>query len=93
MWRSVDSVRTLRRLQHPSSYTPPPALCRINAPAYQHWYYGTGEQYAVVNAAGFVGQFAGDGIFKSTDGGLTWALLPSTMSDTIPNPLFQPRNF
>lgn len=37
------------------------------------WYVGTGERTG--NSAG---TFFGDGIFKSVDNGLTWALIPST---------------
>ncbi|MEO8166777.1 MAG: FlgD immunoglobulin-like domain containing protein [bacterium] len=41
------------------------------------WYYGTGEYLG--NSAGAVGApFSGDGIYKSVDGGATWALLPAT---------------
>ncbi len=46
------------------------------------WYYGTGELRG--NSAGRAigdGVFRGDGIFKSTDGGRTWARLPSTVTD------------
>ncbi|MFM7459396.1 MAG: VPS10 domain-containing protein, partial [Burkholderiales bacterium] len=40
-------------------------------------YAGTGESFA---------GFAGVGVFKSTDGGATWNLLPSTSTDTAINP-------
>ncbi len=41
------------------------------------WYYGTGEYLG--NSAGAVGApFSGDGIYKSVDGGATWAILPAT---------------
>jgi hypothetical protein len=94
MWRSVDSGAHFTQITTPQQLHSTTCIVQDKRTGHTNtWYYGTGEQYAVVNAAGFVGQFAGDGIFKSTDGGLTWALLPSTMSDTIPNPLFQPRNF
>jgi len=56
------------------------------------WYYGTGESYGIVNAAGFSSQFSGDGIFKSTDGGNSWSQLPSTVSNT-PATRFQKRDF
>jgi len=41
------------------------------------WYYGTGEQYGN-SASGGAAPYRGDGIFKSTDGGQSWALLPAT---------------
>ncbi len=44
------------------------------------WYYGTGE--ALGNSASGAGAaFLGHGIFKSTDGGASWAQLPATLSD------------
>lgn len=45
------------------------------------WYYGTGEP--IGNSATKGGAwFSGDGIFKSTDGGYTWDVLPSTSTNT-----------
>lgn len=46
------------------------------------WYYGTGEYYGVVSAASFSSQTSGNGIYKSSDGGETWSILPSTELDT-----------
>ena len=46
------------------------------------WYYGTGEWRG--NSASGMGyaSYRGDGIFKSTDGGVSWSLLPATSSGT-----------
>ncbi len=47
------------------------------------WYVGTGEiRGSTTNATRWGSLYLGDGIFKSTDGGLTWTLLPSTTSGT-----------
>lgn len=47
------------------------------------WYVGTGEiRGSTTNATRWGSLYLGDGIFKSTDGGLTWGLLPSTSSGT-----------
>lgn len=46
------------------------------------WYYGTGEYYGIVSISSFDNLFSGNGIYKSTDGGRTWAALPSTQSNT-----------
>lgn len=55
------------------------------------WYYGTGEFRT--NSTRFGNTlYAGDGIFKSTDGGVTWAQLPSTAVGTPQQP-DQPFNF
>ena len=47
------------------------------------WYVGTGEvRGSTTNATRWGALYLGDGIFKSTDGGSTWTLLPSTVSGT-----------
>lgn len=46
------------------------------------WYYGTGEGFG--NSAGSVGSFySGNGIYKSTDNGLTWSRLSSFSTDNF----------
>lgn len=42
------------------------------------WYYGTGEALGSASIGSFL---AGDGIWKSTDGGLTWSQLAATKSE------------
>ncbi|MCP4711448.1 MAG: T9SS type A sorting domain-containing protein, partial [Planctomycetes bacterium] len=59
--------------------------CLVQDPrdGYQNiWYYGTGE--GIGNSASGPGYafFLGDGIFKSTDSGLSWTQLASTVSNT-----------
>ncbi len=44
------------------------------------WYHGTGEYYAIISAS--IAQASGNGIYKSTDSGQSWQLLPSTVSNT-----------
>jgi len=47
------------------------------------WYVGTGEiRGSTTNNTRWGSLYLGDGIFKSTDGGSTWTLLPSTSSGT-----------
>ncbi|MBM3427518.1 MAG: hypothetical protein FJX95_01900, partial [Bacteroidetes bacterium] len=47
------------------------------------WYYGTGEEfYGVVSGTSFTSLFSGNGIFKSSDNGQTWAPLISTQSNS-----------
>lgn len=45
------------------------------------WYAGSGEASGN-SASGGAASYRGDGIFKSTDGGLNWAQLPATVSGT-----------
>ena len=93
MWRSTDGG------DHFTQCTQPGQLHSCNCVAQDKrtghtnvWYYGTGEHYALVSAAGFSSQFSGDGIFKSTDGGINWAQLSSTTSNS-PTTLYQKRDF
>jgi len=47
------------------------------------WYVGTGElRGSTTNATRWGSLYLGDGVFKSTDGGLSWNLLPSSSSGT-----------
>ncbi|MEX0812675.1 MAG: FlgD immunoglobulin-like domain containing protein [Chitinophagales bacterium] len=56
------------------------------------WYAGTGEYYAIVSAASFSARASGNGIYKSTDSGESWELLPSTISNT-PTSLHSQKDF
>lgn len=77
MWRSIDAgqswVRTTA-LDQLANVTCVAQDTRSGKTA--TWYYGTGEYLG--NSAGI----SGDGIFKSTDNGLTWQHLASTVSGT-----------
>ncbi len=47
------------------------------------WYYGTGEYYGIVSpATSFPSRYSGDGIYRSTNNGLSWSKLASTSSGT-----------
>src|SRR5262245_29493585 len=49
----------------------------------QVWYVGSGEiRGSTTNATRWGSLYLGDGIFKSTDGGASWTLLPSTSTAT-----------
>ena len=94
MWRSDDAGAHFSQTTQPQQLHSTTCITQDKRPGHTNtWYYGTGEQYAVVSAAAFSDLFAGDGIFKSIDGAHTWSQLSSTVNDTIPNPLFQKRNF
>jgi hypothetical protein len=49
------------------------------------WYAGSGEAVGNSATGGGSSFFRGDGIFKSTDNGLTWNLIPSTSTNTPQN--------
>ncbi|MCB9224504.1 MAG: T9SS type A sorting domain-containing protein [Crocinitomicaceae bacterium] len=46
------------------------------------WYAGTGEHYSVVSHVTWSARFSGNGLLKSTDNGLSWSAITSTVSNT-----------
>ncbi len=93
MWRSTDGGAHFIKTTTPEQIHSATCIAQDTRTGKTNvWYYGTGETYGIVNAAGFSSQFSGDGIFKSTDGGATWNQLPSTVSNS-PATLYQKRDF
>jgi hypothetical protein len=71
LWKSTDAGSTWQQVD---DFLPVLSIsCIVFDPADPSIVYaGTGENYSTVDAIN------GDGIYKSTDGGLTWAQLPAT---------------
>ncbi len=80
MWRSTDQGATWQKATGTDELQS--VTCIAQDPMNPDtWYYGTGE-FSGNSASGSGAFFLGDGIYKSTDNGATWAVLPSTQSDT-----------
>jgi len=84
MWRSTDGGASWTRAtslaidnQSVTCLTQDTRSAKTNI-----WYYGTGE-YSGSSGSGVGAFYSGDGIFKSTDGGVNWSVL-STTSTGIP---------
>ncbi len=82
IWRSTNGgINSWTMVTSKTDF--PPISCIVQDPRSGHentWYAGTGEQEG--NSASAPGAtYYGNGIYKSTDNGLTWSLLPSTTSD------------
>ncbi len=93
MWRSTDGGASFTKCTQPGQLHSTTCVVQDKRAGKTNvWYYGTGEHYGIVNAAGFTSRFSGDGIFKSTDAGVTWTQLPSTVSNS-PTTLYQMRDF
>lgn len=91
IWRTTDGGREWEKVGNPQSLHSVTTLAQDTRPGKTGvWYYGTGEIQGNSARAPFA-PFRGDGIFKSTDNGLTWTLLSSTSSGdgTVFNSPFQ----
>ena len=78
MWRSVDDGSAWTLTTGSSQLHCVSTIAQDTRAGHQNvWYYGTGEVRG--NSASTGGApFLGDGLFKSSDSGQTWALLPAT---------------
>jgi photosystem II stability/assembly factor-like uncharacterized protein len=78
IWRSNDSGETWEKMTKSDQLHSVTSIAQDYREGFTNiWYAGTGEGRG--NSAGGRGApFRGDGIYKSTDNGYTWALLPST---------------
>ena len=83
MWRSTDGGQNWSKTTKPEQLHSVTTIAQdLRTGKNNIWYYGTGE-YTGNSANGGGGAFYnGDGIFKSTDGGLNWSVLSSTESNT-----------
>ena len=83
IWRSTDGGLSFVKTTDPGQMHSVTSIVQDKRAGHENtWYAGTGEYYGVVSGASFSAQFSGDGIFKSTDNGLTWNSLTSTQSNS-----------
>ena len=82
VWRSIDAGTTWANTTPLGMYHGPTCIAQdLRNNKTNVWYYGTGEAYGA-SASGAGAYYLGNGIYKSTDGGLTWNSLPSTATNT-----------
>ncbi len=79
MWKSIDGGATWVRKSDPANRNSVTCLAQDTRPGKEDtWYHGTGELFAN-SATGGGAPFRGNGIYKSTDNGETWNVIPSTV--------------
>lgn len=82
MYRSTDGGYTWTNTTNPAALHSSTCICQDTRAGHTAtWYYGSGE-YTGNSASGGGAFYSGDGIFKSTDNGQTWAQLPFTVTNT-----------
>jgi len=79
IWKSTNGGVTWTRKSNPQNRNSVTCIIQDTRPGREDtWYHGTGE--LVGNSArGGNAPFRGDGIYKSTDNGETWDVIPSTV--------------
>lgn len=87
MWRSTNGGQSWSKTTAPLQMHSVSCVVQDTRPGHEDtWYFGTGEEfYGVVSGTSFTSLFSGDGIYKSTDNGVTWSPLASTTSNTPQN--------
>jgi hypothetical protein len=83
MWRSENGGLSWAKTTGTNDLQSVTAVVQDPRPGFRNvWYYSTGERIGN-SASGGGAFFAGNGIYKSTDGARTWQLLPS-IADNLP---------
>lgn len=83
LWRSINSGDSWEKVTAPHQHHSITCIAQdTRTGKTDTWYYGTGESYGNSASKNFSANYLGTGIFKSTDGGLTWDTLGSTVTNT-----------
>lgn len=86
MWRTTDQGQNWTRVSDPNNVAAVSCIAQDTRTGKQDiWYYGSGEVDGNSASKSFSANYTGEGVFKSTDGGQTWNILPSTQG-TVSSP-------
>jgi hypothetical protein len=79
MWISTDGGASWSQTNTAAQLKNVTCLTQDKRPGHTNtWYYGSGEAYGASASHGVGGYFLGDGLYKSTDGGLNWSPITFT---------------
>ncbi len=84
IWKSTNDGASWKLKLKPQQTYSTSCIAQDTRPGKKHiWYVGTGEfRGSTTNNTRWGSYYHGDGIYKSTDDGETWEILPSTVSGT-----------
>ncbi|MBT3208470.1 MAG: T9SS type A sorting domain-containing protein [Bacteroidetes bacterium] len=83
VWRSTDSGNSWVKITPPDFFHNISCITQDKRAGKTNiWYYGTGELYGASASAPGAYHY-GNGVYKSTDNGLSWQVLESTLSDDV----------
>lgn len=83
MWRSTDGGTSWIKTTEPTMLHSVSTLAQDTRPGKQTtWYHGSGELEGNSAAAPFA-NYRGNGIYKSTDNGASWRILPATQTTDV----------
>lgn len=89
IWRSTNAGNSWTRVTTNEQLHSVTSIVQDSRPGEENvWYASTGEYYSIVSHSTWSTRFSGNGLLKSTDNGLTWEEIESTVSDT-PETLYE----
>lgn len=83
LWRSDDFGTSWEKVTEPIQHHSITCIAQDTRPGHTDvWYYGSGEVRGNSAGRSFTADYLGNGVYKSTDGGHSWSVLPATSSGT-----------